>query len=382
MHYRYLADNIIDKQLDYDDSYEYLAEKMDDFQKDLNSDDFWECLHQDNSKIMSHPKSPINSMPLKSKLLHSISASNSICDTTMRKLRVILVLNRPSRSDLRQAIRETWSNFTIYSKSSLIGSYTKFFLVGSPNDEEEEFTIKTENEKYNDIVVANVPEGYYNTTLKILIGMKFVSCFCPNAEYFIKADDDDYLRIKFLDKVIEEEQLQLNQRVKEHNKNPNVIPIRLPARLYMGGCGVNKVQRPDPDHKVKNSWQIPVAEYSEDTYPPYCGGPLYMFSMPALHEIARDCPHTCIGLDPRDYEENIQKPCFWKFEDTFIGSCAFFTRNDTTRINIQYRSAVLTGYKYYKERVDQVKHVNVHGIRQYEHMIEAHEYYQERNLVY
>ena len=357
---------------------DYLKEKSND------RDIFSQCMQNYDSKIKSHPKAPIHLLPKSEDPLHALSASNSICDPKVKNLRVIQILNRIARSDLRNAIRETYGNLSSFKNSSLKGSYTVFFLVGMPSNKTEEQMVLDENEKYNDIIIAKVPEGYYNTSLKILIGLKFASCFCSNAEYFIKIDDDDYLRLKHLDKVIIDEQNALNSRLKLQNeKQTRAEKYALPARLYMGGCGSNKVQRPDPDKKIKNSWQLTLQEYSENSYPPYCGGPFYMFSMGSVIDLARDCPYTCIGLDPKKAEENEEKPCLWKFEDTFVGSCVWFTRrNDTTLINIQYRSAVMTGNKYYRDRNDPEMHLTVHGVRKYSHMIDAHQFYLDRKLVY
>ena len=77
------------------------------------------------------------------------------------------------------------------------------FLVGRPNDRENLQKLTQENAKFNDIVVINIEEVYYsNPTLKMIIAFKFVSCFCPNANYFVKSDDDNFIDMHRLDILI------------------------------------------------------------------------------------------------------------------------------------------------------------------------------------
>ena len=321
-------------------------------------------------------------MPTSELLINPInSATSSICDPRSENLRVILILSHSSRTDLRQAIRQSYGNVTSLNSHTLNGKFTKFFLVGEINDERHEESLRAENEKYHDIIVANIAEDSFSTTLKILIGMKFASCFCPKAEYFIKAKDDDYIRLKLLDKIISDEQDALNKRNEKRNRKSLARNLEVPGKLYMGNCGIIKVQRPDPKNDSKSSWLVPYDQYSEYSYPPYCAGSLYIISMGAIRNLAQDCPHTCIGLEPRNREENQEKPCFWTFEDTFIGSCIFFTQKDVNRVNVQYRSAVFTGSSKYRDRLDPEMHIVVRGLATYVDMVEAHQYYTERNLV-
>ena len=77
------------------------------------------------------------------------------------------------------------------------------FLVGRPNDKKGLHKLTQENAEFNDLVVINVEEVYYNNpTLKMIIAFKFVACFCPNAKYFAKTDDDNFIDMYHLDRSI------------------------------------------------------------------------------------------------------------------------------------------------------------------------------------
>ena len=71
------------KVLDYETSSKY----VDTLQEDLVREDFKECMKKDESilKLKTHPKAPIFSLPVKVGLLHSISATTSICSLQLKK---------------------------------------------------------------------------------------------------------------------------------------------------------------------------------------------------------------------------------------------------------------------------------------------------------
>ena len=94
------------------------------------------------------------------------------------------------------------------------------FQVGKPENKELTEQLEQENRYYGDLIVTNAVEEYYKTTLKMLIGYKYVSCFCSHADYVIKSDDDNYIRVEFLDQLItkEQETLDASQKVSKDFK--------------------------------------------------------------------------------------------------------------------------------------------------------------------
>ena len=69
--------------------------------------------------------------------------------------------------------------------------------MGKPSNDKERKRLEMENASFEDIVVANFYDSTQRgATIKYLIGLKVASCFCPQAEYLIKADDDTYVRLR------------------------------------------------------------------------------------------------------------------------------------------------------------------------------------------
>ena len=150
----------------------------------------------------THPKAPINMMPTSSNLLFPISFSATFCKPLKKNLRVIFALSRLSSIENRQVIRKTYAAFDKYQQSSILGNWTLFFVLSRPENQTEQTLVENESREFGDVIVANLTDDYYQITFKTLIGLKVASCFCPHADYVIKADDDTYIRIKQLDYLI------------------------------------------------------------------------------------------------------------------------------------------------------------------------------------
>ena len=272
-------------------------------------------MQRDYSKYsaVAIPGTPFESMPPYSNLLHWTSARKSVCGYSNHVTRILVILNRMNDSSRRQIIRETFGNFTISKKSNL-SHWRKLFLVGAPQSVEDTIMLANENKLFKDIVVTNVTEGYYNKpTLKMLIGLKFASCYCGQAEYFVKIDDDVYFEADKIDDAI---------KIQEKNASFSSRKKKSPKNFYLGRMNNRTVLR-------DGKWGVPVSDYPPKKYPPYMTGVLYVLSMTAVHEMALDCPYTCIGLDPRDNIKNRDANCFWAFEDIFIGSCVHFIQKNS-----------------------------------------------------
>ena len=266
---------------------------------------------------------PFASMPPSHKLLHKTSARERVCGFSKEVSRVLVILNRLADYQQREAIRKTYGKFSQLKSSKLtlnFSKWRKFFLVGKPTKKAKEKMLQEENELFEDVVVANVPEGYYKyPTLKMLIGLKFVACYCPNAKYFVKIDDDVYFEPEKVDAIIEmQEKSSKNSSANFTNRLPGAIQ----RSMYLG-----ELNRPNVSRSGK--WGVNVSEYDKQLYPPHMRGGIVVLSMPAVHQMAVDCPYTCIGMDPEKFSQNNGSgSCLWTFEDVFIGSCFHYTQKN------------------------------------------------------
>ena len=120
-------------------------------------------------------------------------------------LAVILVLNRLSGEIHRTSIRSTYGNFSSF-KEKVNFKWKILFLTGKPGSDKDREKIFEESRIYGDILVTNVEDQYYSpTTLKLLIGFEFISNWfrnCKDIRFLVKTDDDVYLRLPKLERII------------------------------------------------------------------------------------------------------------------------------------------------------------------------------------
>uniref|UniRef100_UPI00358EC090 beta-1,3-galactosyltransferase 2-like isoform X1 n=1 Tax=Myxine glutinosa TaxID=7769 RepID=UPI00358EC090 len=112
---------------------------------------------------------------------------------------VMLVISHPSESKTRHAIRSTWGGVreVHYGKEQLLGVLT-LFLLGIPASMSIQAAVETESHIHKDIVQQNFVDSYRNLTLKVLMGMQWVSRYCPRAKYVLKTDSDMFVNVDLL----------------------------------------------------------------------------------------------------------------------------------------------------------------------------------------
>ncbi|XP_027489163.1 beta-1,3-galactosyltransferase 2-like, partial [Corapipo altera] len=164
---------------------------------------------------------------------------------------VLLVASAPADVAARDAVRRTWGN-----ESSVPGApVLRLFLLGAHPvfDAALRPVLREEDELHGDLLQQDFLDTYNNLTLKTLMGLEWVSRFCPNATYVMKADTDVFLNLGFL-----------------------VRRLLLPPKRDFATGYVYRDTGPlrSPAYK----WFVPREVYPNDTYPPYCGGPGYVLS--------------------------------------------------------------------------------------------------------
>lgn len=163
---------------------------------------------------------------------------------------VLLVVTSPADLAARDAVRRTWGD-----ESAVPGlSVLRLFLLGLHPvfDAELRPVLQEEDALHGDLLQQDFLDTYNNLTLKTLMGLEWVSRFCPNASYVMKADHDVFLNLEYLAGL-----------------------LRPPKSDFLTGY-VYRWTGPLRNRAYK--WFVPREVYPNDTYPPYCGGPAYVLS--------------------------------------------------------------------------------------------------------
>ncbi|XP_043940705.1 beta-1,3-galactosyltransferase 2-like [Protopterus annectens] len=193
---------------------------------------------------------------------------------------VLLILSQANELASRKAIREMWGNESLVPGVSIM----RLFLLGMPKG----FTVEIqrllveESMLFHDIIQQDFMDSYVNLTIKTMMGLQWVSMFCPSASYAMKIDSDMFLNTEYLVKFL----------------NPE-IPRR--TNYFTGYMVRNAVPFRDP----KSKFYVPFELYPAGFFPPYCGGPGYVFSAEMAKKIY-DAAQVIKAIN---------------MEDVFVGLC-------------------------------------------------------------
>ena len=69
------------------------------------------------------------------------------------------------------------------------------FLLGLPSDHETSLKVYKEAEQYGDVIQGHFLDTYRNLTLKSVMGLRWISEYCPFVKSIITIDDDMFLNV-------------------------------------------------------------------------------------------------------------------------------------------------------------------------------------------
>lgn len=198
--------------------------------------------------------------------------NEGICRNVTKLSCIVIVHTSPHHFNRRNIMRRTWLNSSYYNPESI----RVVFLLGEVSDISLQMKIERENSVFKDIVQGHFIDSYHNLTNKGVMGLKWITEYCQNAEFIVKTDDDVFLN--FFKVFSEMSQIK--------NKKKYIACNRLDA-------GTNYIQR-----ETYGKWYVHEDEFKRMRYYPYtsCSG-LAVF-------ISRD-------LVPLLYRAAFMSPFFW-----------------------------------------------------------------------
>ncbi|XP_056315535.1 beta-1,3-galactosyltransferase 1 [Danio aesculapii] len=186
------------------------------------------------------------------------------CESTTPFL-ILLISTNHKEFDARQAIRETWGDENIFSNVHIL----TLFLLGYSTEPVLNQMVEQESQIFHDILVEDFVDSYHNLTLKTLMGMRWVSLFCPNAQYVMKTDSDIFVNM---------DNLVFNL----------LRPNAKPRRRFFTGHVING----GPIRDVHSKWFMSRELYPDSRYPPFCSGTGYVYSGDMAELLYKTSLHT------------------------------------------------------------------------------------------
>ncbi|XP_059416761.1 beta-1,3-galactosyltransferase 1-like [Carassius carassius] len=178
---------------------------------------------------------------------------------------VLLISTNHKEFDARQAIRETWGDENMFGDIKIL----TLFLLGYNTEPVLNQMVEQESQIFHDILVEDFVDSYHNLTLKTLMGMRWVTSFCPNAQYIMKTDSDIFVN---MDNLV----FKL------------LRPSAKPRRRFFTGHVING----GPIRDVHSKWFMSRDLYPDSRYPPFCSGTGYVFSGDIAELIYKTSLHT------------------------------------------------------------------------------------------
>lgn len=219
---------------------------------------------------VADPGPPVYPMNI-SILLHNASLCSKVPDLEF----IIYVHSSPHNAARRAYIRSTWADPHLFRKqvTQLV------FIMGVPDSERAKLDdrdlgmLKEEIEQFGDIVIGDFADNYRNLTQKAVLGLKWVSQYCMNAKYAIKADDDAFLNV-----------FELSSRLRSYVSHKRTIACPLWADNAM------PILR-DPSKCMK--WCVSESDLPGQThFPQYCAGLAFIISTNLMPELLTTALHT------------------------------------------------------------------------------------------
>ena len=141
-------------------------------------------------------------------ILNNVSICNKSTHVTGIKM-LILIFSVNYNLLARRTIRETWLT-PMYDKSLWV---QHVFLLGQSTNTSVDKQLHREHSEYGDIIQFSFYDTYRNLTYKTIMGYKWASIYCSNANFILKTDDDVYVNIKGLLRTVNINQAALLKSV-------------------------------------------------------------------------------------------------------------------------------------------------------------------------
>ena len=239
---------------------------------------------------------------------------------------IVYFHSAPRNRERRDIMRQTWGNARLLKDQSS----RVVFLVGLPKDNATQENLLTEFAQHGDIVQGNFHDDYRNLTLKGIMGLKWISTYCAQAQYALKSDDDAFVNIFGMMGVMEEHADKNRIIACVAYKEGSMPILRYPRKCY--------------------KWCIKYREMiGREYYPPYCAGLAFLLSREMVSEM---------------YAASLNTPFFW-VDDAFVSGLLPSKVSGLERVALN-RHFCLGGHEayaaYMNPEVKELKHYLIHGV--------------------
>uniref|UniRef100_A0A131XUF2 Hexosyltransferase n=1 Tax=Ixodes ricinus TaxID=34613 RepID=A0A131XUF2_IXORI len=221
---------------------------------------------------------------------------------TPARVKLLLVVKSAlSHRDRREAIRHSWG---FEKRFSDVPIRCVFVLGVNADDPATQDAVDSEYALHGDLVQADFVDSYYNNTIKMMQGFRWVVDYCSSAEFVLFVDDDYYVSVKNLLKFVRNP-WGFSAVAQEDDEAPQRVSAP-DGRLWAGYV----FEGSWPMRHRWSKWYLSLSEYPYSRFPPYVTAGAFVLSQPALKDLYRVARYT------RQF----------RFDDIFLGIVALKAR--------------------------------------------------------
>lgn len=252
----------------------------------VNSYDFGSALTVASSKHRGRDGSVMMSYPYL--INHPDKCGDRSGESPLKILLLLFVKSSPENIEQRQAIRDTWGNES-FAQSELGANIRMLFALGVHPDVRRGAAIQRallqEDQVYGDLIQQDFMDTFHNLTTKLILQFHWGQQYCPQAQFFMSADDDIFIHL------------------------PNLVNY-LHTQSGARDVWVGHVHKGAPPVRHKKSkYHVPAVLYPWPSYPDYTAGSGYVVSA----DVAAKIYQATLALNSSMY-----------IDDVFMGICAHF----------------------------------------------------------
>ena len=119
---------------------------------------------------------------------------------------IVIATSAAENSHRRMLLRETYGNNDTYENRR----FKLFFFVGKSGEASVNDDVVKEFQQYRDVVVGDFVDSFRNSSLKLMLGLNWISEYCNKSPYFIKVNDDTLVNMFEVGKVLDKTSITKN----------------------------------------------------------------------------------------------------------------------------------------------------------------------------
>lgn len=196
-------------------------------------------------------------------VLHLNHSPEEICldeEGNNKVFLLALVSTHPDHFELRDAIRATWAEPSYEDKYKV----KTVFVMARPRKDtpEKRERLRKESEEHGDIVQAEFLESFHNLTLKVILGLKWSSMYCPGASFVYKGDDDMLVNFEGIVRYLQD------------------MDLNLSSGLFLG-----HLMTSSPAMRTPSKYQTRRSQYPFKYFLPYFSGGGYIMAQQVVRKM-------------------------------------------------------------------------------------------------